>query len=162
MNGGLSSVIRQVLTKPTIECFNVTNSAGQKDWKDVIIRLIQEQDEGATLTVEDAKQIPRYCLWVEAEPLAKISATQVQKFVWKIVYRFGLPKAIITDNGRQFVDKKLVAFYRELGITPITSSVEHPQTNDQAEATDKIIVQELKKRLGEAKGAWVDELPQVL
>jgi len=27
---------------------------------------------------------------------------------------------------------------------------------------NKVIVAELKKRLGEAKGAWVDELPQVL
>lgn len=27
---------------------------------------------------------------------------------------------------------------------------------------NKIIVQELKKKLGDAKGAWVDELPQVL
>lgn len=56
----------------------------------------------------------------------------------------------------------MVAFYKELGITPLTSSVEHPQANDQAEAMNKIIVQELKKKLGEAKGAWVDELQQVL
>ncbi|WVZ19433.1 hypothetical protein V8G54_006755 [Vigna mungo] len=87
--------------------------------------------------------------WVEAEPLASISVTHVQKFT------------IITNNGRQFVDKKLVAFYKDLGITPVTSSVEHPQTNSQAEAANKIIVQELKKCLGEAKGAWVDEHHQV-
>ncbi|WVZ23634.1 hypothetical protein V8G54_002178 [Vigna mungo] len=92
--------------------------------------------------------------WVEAEPLAKITAPQVQKFIWRIICRFGLPRAIVTDNDRQFIDKKLVAFYKELGITPVTSSVEHPQTNGQAEAMNKIIIQELKKRLGEAKGAW--------
>lgn len=68
----------------------------------------------------------------------------------------------MTDNGRQFIDKKLVNFYKESSITPITSSVEHPQTNGQAEAANKAIVQELKKRLGEAKGGWVDELDQVL
>ncbi|XP_014496732.1 uncharacterized protein LOC106758311 [Vigna radiata var. radiata] len=100
--------------------------------------------------------------WVEAESLAKISAAHVQKFVWKLICRFGLPKLIVTDNNRQFVDKKLVAFYKELGIMPVTSLVEHPQTKEQAEAMNKIIVQELKKRLGEAKGAWVDELQQVL
>lgn len=33
--------------------------------------------------------------------------------------------------------------------------------NGQAEAANKIIVQELKKRLGEAKGGWVDELDQI-
>jgi len=34
--------------------------------------------------------------------------------------------------------------------------------NGYAEAMTKIIVAELKKRLGEAKGARIDELPQVL
>nr|XP_009419888.1 PREDICTED: uncharacterized protein LOC103999771 [Musa acuminata subsp. malaccensis] len=38
--------------------------------------------------------------WVEAEPLATITEHQVEKFVWKnLVTRFGLPKAIVTDNG---------------------------------------------------------------
>ena len=49
-----------------------------------------------------------------------------------------------------------------MGIRHLTSSVEHPQTNGQAEAMNKVIVAELKNRLGEAKGAWVDELLQVL
>lgn len=86
--------------------------------------------------------------WLEVVPLAKISAAQVQNFVWRIICRFGLPKIIVINNGRQFVDKKVVAFYKELGITLVTSSVEHPQTNGQAEAMNKIIIQELKKRLG--------------
>lgn len=100
--------------------------------------------------------------WVEVEPLARISAVQVERFVWRLVCKFGLPKTIVTDNGKQFIDKKLIAFYKGLGITPITSSIEHPQTNGQVEAANKIIVQELKKRLGQAKGGWVDELDQVL
>ncbi|XP_027915960.1 uncharacterized protein K02A2.6-like [Vigna unguiculata] len=76
--------------------------------------------------------------------------------------RFGLPHTIITDNGRQFIDKKLRDFYKQVGIRHLTSSVEHPQTNGQVEAMNKVIVAELKKRLGEAKGAWVDELSQIL
>lgn len=38
--------------------------------------------------------------WVEAEPLATITASQVQKFCWKLFCRFGLPRSVITDNGR--------------------------------------------------------------
>ncbi|KAJ8470141.1 hypothetical protein OPV22_024484 [Ensete ventricosum] len=38
--------------------------------------------------------------WLEAEPLASITERQVEGFVWKnIITRFGLPRAIITDNG---------------------------------------------------------------
>ena len=98
-----------------------------------------------------------------AKDLANITARQVHSFVWRnIVCCFGLPHTIITDNGCQFIDKKLKDFYKQVGIRYITSSVEHPQTNSQAEAMNKVIVAELKKRLGEAKGAWVDELSQVL
>ncbi|XP_052734193.1 uncharacterized protein LOC108339372 [Vigna angularis] len=90
--------------------------------------------------------------WIEAEPLSVISAQRVQKFIWRLICRFGLPKKIITDNGRQFVARKLEDFLSQLGIQHVTSSVEHPQTNGQAEAANKAILTELKKRLGEAKG----------
>lgn len=78
--------------------------------------------------------------WVEAEPLANITATQVRNFCWKLICRFGLPRTIITDNGRQFIDRKLERFFHELGIRHTTSSVEHPQTNGQAEAMNKAIL----------------------
>lgn len=60
------------------------------------------------------------------------------------------------------MDRKFVAFYQNMGIKHVTSSVEHLQANGQAEAVNKAIVKELKIRLGEAKGAWVDELLEVL
>jgi len=43
-------------------------------------------------------------------------------------------------------------FYADLGIKSTTTSVEHPQTNGQAEATNKVILGQLKRRLGSAKG----------
>ncbi|XP_075654907.1 uncharacterized protein LOC142625084 [Castanea sativa] len=42
------------------------------------------------------------------------------------------------------------------------STLAYPQGNEQAEAVNKVIVNVLKKRLDEAKGKWVDELPHVL
>ncbi|XP_068461695.1 uncharacterized protein [Phaseolus vulgaris] len=75
---------------------------------------------------------------------------------------FGLPQIIITDNGRQFTDRGLAEFYEKLHIKHITSSVEHPQTNGQAEAANKVILNELKKRLGPSKGNWTEELLEVL
>ncbi|XP_014500153.1 uncharacterized protein LOC106761149 [Vigna radiata var. radiata] len=100
--------------------------------------------------------------WVEAEALATITASQVQKFFWKLICRFDLLRTVVTDNGRQFIDQKLEEFFEGLGIKHATSSVEHPQTNGQAEAVNKAIVAELKRRLGDKKGAWVDEFPEVL
>jgi len=82
--------------------------------------------------------------------------------MWKVICKFGIPHTIITDNGRQFVDRKLELFLKELGIKHVTSSVEHLQTNGQAEAANKVILGQLKKRLGTAKGRWSDELLEVL
>nr|XP_009388363.1 PREDICTED: uncharacterized protein LOC103975179 [Musa acuminata subsp. malaccensis] len=45
--------------------------------------------------------------WVEAEPLATITESQVERFVWRnIITRFGLPQSIVTDNGPQFAGRK--------------------------------------------------------
>jgi hypothetical protein len=41
--------------------------------------------------------------WVEAEPLAHIRDTDAKRFLWKnVVARFGIPWALISDNGTQF------------------------------------------------------------
>ena len=49
-----------------------------------------------------------------------------------------------------------------MGIRNRYSTFAYPQGNGLAEATNKAIVSRLKKRLDDAKGRWVDELPHVL
>jgi len=84
--------------------------------------------------------------------LTKIIAQHVQTFVWKnIICKFGILHTIIAGNGRQFTDKRLMELYADLGIKSTTTSVEHPQTNVQAEVVNKIILGQLKRRLGSAK-----------
>ncbi|XP_020234743.1 uncharacterized protein LOC109814671 [Cajanus cajan] len=77
--------------------------------------------------------------WVEAEPLANITAANVQKFLWKnIITRFGIPYALVSDNGLQFTDQKLNRFIHDLGIKHRFTSVEHPSTDECAALKDKI------------------------
>ena len=49
-----------------------------------------------------------------------------------------------------------------MGITNRYSTPTYPQGNRQAKAVNKVIVSGLKKRLDDAKGRWVEELPHVL
>jgi len=49
-----------------------------------------------------------------------------------------------------------------LGIKNKYSTPAYPQGNGQAEAINKVIVNGLKKRLDDAKGKWVEDLPHVL
>nr|XP_025635848.1 uncharacterized protein LOC112729932 [Arachis hypogaea] len=100
---------------------------------------------------------------VEAQPLAKITSQQIISFIWKnIICRFGIPQHIITDNGRQFVDQKFQAFLQVLKIRQHFASVEHPQTNELAEAANKVILHALKKKLDDAKGLWAELIPEVI
>lgn len=57
----------------------------------------------------------------------------------KLICRFGVPHTVITNNRWQFVYRKLESFFAKLGIKHVTSSVQHPQTNGQAEAANKVI-----------------------
>ncbi|XP_075640580.1 uncharacterized protein LOC142612366 [Castanea sativa] len=50
----------------------------------------------------------------------------------------------------------------ELGIRNRYSTPGYPQGNGYIEVINKVIVNGLKKRLDEAKGRWVEELPHVL
>ena len=61
--------------------------------------------------------------WVEAEAYASIKDKDVTKFVWKnIICRFGIPQAIIADNGPQFDSITLRNFCSELKIQNLYST----------------------------------------
>nr|CAN78424.1 hypothetical protein VITISV_037781 [Vitis vinifera] len=95
--------------------------------------------------------------------LLHIKDKDVTKFVWKnIICRFGIPQTIIADNGPQFDSITFRNFCSELNIRNSYSTPRYPQSNGQAEATNKTLVTALKKRLEQAKGKWVEELPGVL
>ena len=69
---------------------------------------------------------------------------------------------LISNNGLQFDSKTFRSYCSELGITNRYSTPTYPQGNGQANAVNKVIVNWLKKRLDDAKGKWVEELPHVL
>ena len=100
--------------------------------------------------------------WVETEPLSNIKDVDAKKFVWKnIDTRFGISYTFISENGLQFDSKAFRRYYGELDIRNRYSTSTYLQGNGQAEAVNKVIVSGLKKRLDEANGRWVEELPHV-
>ncbi|XP_048608335.1 uncharacterized protein LOC125584234 [Brassica napus] len=101
--------------------------------------------------------------WVEAEAYASITGKEVQNFVWKnIICRHGLPYEIITDNGSQFISHHFKGFCDRWRIRLNMSTPRNPQSNGQAESTNKTIIDDLKKRLDLKKGCWTDKLDGVL
>ena len=85
------------------------------------------------------------------------------QFCYKnIVCRYGIPNKIVSDNGLQFDSAEFRKFCDDLDIKKGFSAVIHPQANGQVEAVNKILKQNLKTKLDEHKGAWAEELPNIL
>ncbi|XP_050207651.1 uncharacterized protein LOC126657071 [Mercurialis annua] len=107
--------------------------------------------------------VDHFSKWVEAEAVSTITEARVRSFVRReIICRFGIPKIIITDNGKQFDNKNFREFCAEKEIDLRFTSVTHPQSNGMTEVTNRTIVNGLKRRLDDAKGRWADELHSVL
>ena len=68
--------------------------------------------------------------WAEAEPLANIRDVDAKKFIWKnIVTRFGVPHALVSDNGLLFGSNAFKRYYYDLRITNRCSTPAYPQGN---------------------------------
>jgi transposase InsO family protein len=67
--------------------------------------------------------------WMEAMPVMNITQEAVVKFLQSIIYRFGIPRWDLTDNGTEFKGAKFVRCYADYGIHHQPSSATHPQTN---------------------------------
>ena len=101
--------------------------------------------------------------WVEAEPPTNIRDVDAKRFIWKnIVTRFGVPYALISNNGLQFDSKAFRKYYYNLSKKNRYPTPAYPQGNWQAETVNKVIVSGFKKRLDDAKEKWIEELPHVL
>ncbi|GAU51501.1 hypothetical protein TSUD_76100 [Trifolium subterraneum] len=69
--------------------------------------------------------------WIEAEPLAKISASNILRFFKRnVLARFGIPQVVVTDNGTQFTNKKFQEFLATIGTTQHFTTTPHSTTGE--------------------------------
>jgi hypothetical protein len=46
--------------------------------------------------------VDKFTKWIKAKPTASITVAKAVEFIKEIMYQFGIPNNIITDNGTQF------------------------------------------------------------
>jgi transposase InsO family protein len=111
-------------------------------------------------------EVDKFTKWVEAAPVTTQDSTTAINFVKSIIFRFGVPHKIITDNVMHFTSKEFKSYCESMGIKLKFTSVAHPKTNGQVKKSNGLICNGIKKRLlaplEKDKHAWVDELPSVL
>jgi hypothetical protein len=52
--------------------------------------------------------VDKFTKWIEAKPIIKPSSQEAIKFFHDVIYQFGVPNIIITDNGTNFTGKEFL------------------------------------------------------
>lgn len=68
--------------------------------------------------------------WIEAIPLVNVDQDAVIDFIQRhIIYRFGIPETITSDQGSVFTGRNIQEFTSETGIKLLTSTPYYAQAN---------------------------------
>ncbi|KAL4303616.1 hypothetical protein GQ457_10G009870 [Hibiscus cannabinus] len=101
--------------------------------------------------------------WVEAIATTHNDAKTVQRFIKKNIFtQFGTLRVIISDEGRHFDNRSIAAALRKLGINHKLSTAYHPQTNGQAEVSNREIKSILEKVVNPNRKDWSLRLDDAL
>ena len=83
--------------------------------------------------------------WVEVKALTTITEKNVRSFVWRnIICRYRIPRALVSDNGKQFDNDSFRDFCSQSRIKNHYSSCTHPQANEQVEVTNRSLLKIIK------------------
>jgi hypothetical protein len=97
--------------------------------------------------------------WAEAVPLREVKSDNVINFLERnIIYRFGIPHRITSDNGKAFKSKKMYRFMVKYKIKWNYSTGYYPQANGAIEAFNKTLGKILKKTVTRHRRDWHDRL----
>jgi hypothetical protein len=75
--------------------------------------------------------IDTFTKWIEAMPVVNITQEAAVKFLQSIIYRFSVPRRVLTDNRTQFKGAKIVRCCADFDNHHQPSSSAHPQMNEQ-------------------------------
>jgi hypothetical protein len=101
--------------------------------------------------------------WVEAIPLKKVTSKNMVEFVKEhIIYIFGIPQTITTDQGTQFTSSEFREFAESMGIKLLNSSPYYAQANGQAESSNKTMIKIIQKKIDQKPKRWHSVLNEAL
>ena len=101
--------------------------------------------------------------WVEAAATRANDGKTVLNFLHKHIFtRFGTPRALISDEGKHFVNKQLDALLARYGVYHRKALPYHPQSNGQAEVSNREIKSILEKTVDSSRKNWSKKLDDAI
>ena len=100
---------------------------------------------------------------MEAIPTRTNDAKVVANFLCSHIFtRFGTLRALITDGGTHFCNKLIDNVLMKYGVWHRTALAYHPQTNGQAEVSNREIKSILEKTVNSSKKDWAKKINDAL
>ena len=97
--------------------------------------------------------------WVESIPTITCDSKVVPCFILSNIFsRFGTPRAVISDEGSYFCNKLFASLLAKYGVKHRVSLAYHPQSNGQAEVSNREIKKILEKKVNGTRKDWANKI----
>ncbi|KAL0439242.1 UNVERIFIED_CONTAM: hypothetical protein Slati_2407200 [Sesamum latifolium] len=101
--------------------------------------------------------------WAEVVPLKEVKKENVADYIrTNIIYHYGVPRYIITDNGKPFRNSLIDKLCQKFGFKQRNSSMYYVAANGLAEAFNKTLCSLLKKVEAKSKRDWHERIEEAL
>ena len=101
--------------------------------------------------------------WAEAIPLKEVKKENVVNFIQThLIYWYGVPRYIITDNGKPFYNSLVTQLCEKFEFKQYKSSMYNTPTNGLAKAFNKTLCNLLKKVVKCSKRDWHEKIGEAL
>lgn len=101
--------------------------------------------------------------WVEAWPIRDMKSASVARlFHLHITCRFGVPRVVRSDRGREYAGD-FATYLASMGVDHRVISTAHPRANGLVERYNRVVKSGLRKLISEVPDTnWTEHLPEVL
>ena len=100
---------------------------------------------------------------MEAIPSITCDAKVVLRFIRSDIFsRFGTPRAVISDEGSHFCNKLFASLLAKYGVRHRVTLAYHPQSNGQAEVSNREIKKILEKIMNVTRKDWANKIDDSL
>lgn len=107
--------------------------------------------------------VDAYSRWVEGFPMKSQTAEETAKVLFREIFtRYGAPKVLFSDRGRNFMSKLVNALCEIFDITQHHTSAYHPKTNGLVERQNSTLAQSLRAYCNNAQNKWPELVPSIL
>lgn len=122
-----------------------------------IVGPLPTSEEGFTYIMTYQDDLTKY---FGACPITNQDAnTTAEQLLVHVILRFGMPEAILTDLGKNFVSDIMARTLKLLGIKKVNTSPYHPMTNAGLERCHKTLKSMLRAYINKNKTDWPKFLP---